>query len=93
MAITWDVEITNVNIITERASVTATRTDDAVTDPPRKYSFDQTPIGTAADRISLLNTIKQKDEDAVTQKTNIDNLVSGWEQTAKADLETWETIR
>jgi len=92
MAINWDLNITNVNVQTSRATVTATRTDSESALPPQTYSFQQTPIG-PADRVGLLNTIKQKVEEDAAKQVAVDAIITDLEQAGKAALETWEATR
>lgn len=93
MAISWDLQITNVNLSSKRATVTATRTDDQSALPPQVYAFQNTPLENVADRAALLNTIKEKVEERADQNTLIETFLSDLEQTGKANLEAWEATR
>lgn len=93
MSITWNIEITNVQVVSKRADVTATRTDSADPTAPQVYSFAQTPIGTANERAVLLNTIKAEVAARAGKDAQIVAVVTDLEQTGKTALETWETTR
>lgn len=93
MAITWDVKITNVNVQSKRADVIATRTDSASALPPQVYSMQNTPIGTAAERLLVLNTIKEWTTAARTKVDAANAVVLTMEQDAKVNLEAWELTR
>jgi len=93
MAISWDIQITNVNVTTQRGDVTATRTDSESALAPQVYQFNNTPIGTGPDRVLLLNTIKQKVEERATHDASVDAVITDLEQTGKSQLEAWEATR
>lgn len=93
MAISWDIDITNVNVASGRGDVTATRTVDQSSLAPQVYSFTQAIIATPQDRTKLLNTIKDKVEEAAAKQATIDAFVSTLEQDGKANLEAWEATR
>ena len=94
MAITWNVTISNVNVDTKRADVTATRTDDS-TDPDTvdTYSFKNTPIETSSQRLIVLNSIKAAVEADASLDTSVSTLISDMETSAKTNLEDWEATR
>lgn len=93
MAINWDIKITDVNMTTKRAMVTATRTDTESSLSPQTYSFHNTPIGTSQERVSLLNTIKHIVEEDAADQTAIDAVVADLERDGKSSLEAWELTR
>ena len=93
MAISWDIQITNVNVQSGRGNVTATRTDNESALPPDVYSFSNTPIKEPADRISLLNTIKQEVEKTASHNAQVDAIITDLEQSGKVQLEDWELTR
>lgn len=93
MAITWDIEITNVNITNGRGNVTAIRTDSSSTLEPRRYSMTNTPIQTAEQRLQVLATIKEWDIAASEKLSSIDSFLSDLEQSAVANLNAWELTR
>lgn len=93
MAISWEIEITNVNLESKRGNVIATRTDTESALEPQVYTMTNTPLETAEDRTLVLNTIKdwvvaRADNDAAIEAF-IDNL----EQMGMANLNTWELTR
>ena len=93
MAVTWDIDVSNVNTITGRADLTFVRTDDASTAEPRSYTFRNTPIGTSGDRVLLLNTVKTMDEAAVIAESDKHAVLSDLVQAGIANLNNWELTR
>jgi len=93
MAITWNIEISNVNLQNGRGTVRATRTDSVSALEPRVHMLTNTPLQDAAARLKVLNTIKEWDEAAVEKATQIETFVDGLEQSAKVNLESWEETR
>ena len=93
MAITWSVPITNVNTQTKRTDVSATRTDSSLPTTPAVYFFSNTPIGTAAERLLLLNSIKAAVVADAARVTTVQGIVTDLEQAGKTALETWEGAR
>ena len=93
MAITWDIQISNVNLTNGRGDITATRTDSESALAPRVHRMTNTPISTAADRVLALNTIKEWDTTASEKLTNVATFLDNLEQSAKTNLETWELTR
>lgn len=91
--INWDVKITNVNMVSKRADVTATRTDSTSALTPHTYTLSNTPLETGADRTLVLNTIKEWETTAKTKETADNTFISTLEQTAKTALENWELTR
>ena len=93
MAITWDIQITNVNLSNGRGNITATRTDSESALAPRVHLMTNTPISTAAERALALNTIKEWDTTASDKLANVATFLDNLEQSAKTNLETWELTR
>lgn len=93
MAITWDVEISNVNLDSKRGDVRATRTDDQSALEPHVYTMQNTPLETPEQRAKVLDTIKEWEVAATEKKAQIDAFIDTLEQTAKTNLENWELTR
>jgi len=93
MAITWDVVITNVNLDSNRATISATRTDSELTDPPQVYLFQQVPLETGPQRAAIQETIKTKCEERAADDTAIATWIDTLEQAGKSNLEAWELTR
>lgn len=93
MAISWDIQITSVNVVSKRGDITATRTDSESALQPQTYSFMQTPIGTAQERTLLLNSIKAEVEKTASHNAAVDAVITDLEQTGKSALEAWEATR
>ena len=89
MAITWDIQISNVNVASKRADVSFTRTDD-VTNETENYRFSNTIIETAAQRAALLDQVWGEHLNAVTKQTVVDTFITNLEQLAKSNLESRE---
>ena len=89
MAITWNVKITNVDVVKKRANVSFTRVDD-VTQATENYNFSKVIIETTAQRTALLNLVWQKHLDAVSEQSTIDAFITNLEQLGKSNLETRE---
>ena len=89
MAISWTVNITNVNVVKKRVDVAFIRTDD-VTQATENYSFSRVIIGTTAQRTALLNLVWQKHLDAVSDQTAVDAFITNLEQLGKSNLEARE---
>jgi len=93
MAISWEVTISNVNLSSGRGDVLAVRTDSESALEPRRYNMQSTPLSTAQQRTNALNTIKEWDEAAVAQASQIETFLDNLEQSAKTALENWELTR
>jgi hypothetical protein len=93
MAVTWDVKITNVSVQNKRADIVATRTDGSSSLEPQVYSMQNTPIGTAADRVLVLNTIKGWVEQEKQKAQAVAAIVTNMQQDAIANLVAWELTR
>lgn len=93
MAITWEVEITNVNLESRRGNVRATRTDTESALAPQVYSMDNTPLDTAADRTLVLDTIKEWVETRTAKDAAVVVFIDNLEQVGMTNLEAWELTR
>ena len=89
MAITWTVNITNVDVDKKRADVSFTRLDD-VTQATENYAFKKVIIETGPQRSALLDLVWSKHLEAVDEQTAIDGFVTNLEQLGKANLEARE---
>jgi hypothetical protein len=93
MAINWEIQITNVNVESQRANVTAIRTDTESALEPQRYTYFMTPIGTPGDRVKLLSSIKADVEAAAAHVAQVDAVITDLEQAGKSNLEAWEATR
>ena len=89
MAITWDVQITVISISTKEVSVTATRTDD-VSGKVRTYTVPRAPIGTAEQKLSVIDEIWEKHQAELNKETAIAAFIGTLETQAKTNLEARE---
>ena len=87
MAITWTVNITNVDVSEKRADVFFNRLDD---ETEENYSFKGVILETLAQKTALLNLVWDKHLAYLQEQTNIENFISNLEATAKANLEARE---
>jgi hypothetical protein len=93
MAINWDIKITNVNVVSKRGDITATRTDSVSALAPQVYFSQNTLIGTPQDRTLLLNSIKAEVVAATAKEIAVKSVITDLEQAGKTALETWEGTR
>lgn len=93
MAISWDVQIKNVNLLSKRGDVSAIRTDSESALPPHNYSMQNTPMETPEQRLLILNTLKEWEETATANEAAVKVFIDTLEQTAKTNLENWELER
>ena len=93
MAISWDVEISNVNLASKRGDVTVVRTNDQSALEPRRYSLPNTPLETPQQRLKVLDTIKEWDDAFVAKEAAANVFIDTLETTAKTNLENWELSR
>lgn len=89
MAITWTVNITNVDVAKKRADVAFSRLDD-VTQATENYTFRKVIIETGAQRSALLDLVWSKHLEAIDDQTAIDEFITNLEQLGKANLEARE---
>ena len=89
MAITWDLSITNVDVVNKRADVSYTRADD-ITGKTEYYSFKKVIVETPQQRAALQDLVWSKHEEAIANQTAIDNFITNLEQAGKIDLESRE---
>jgi len=93
MAITWNIQIANVNLNSKRCDISATRTDSESALDPRSYKMRNTPIETAQQRTLALQTIKNLDDAAVSEASSVSTFLDSLEQSAIANLDAWELTR
>ena len=89
MAITWDVQITNVNVDNERGDVSFTRTDSENPSAVESYTYRNTQLATQY-RAGLLNTVWTAHQAAEAEATAVSTFLSTLEQAAKSNLEARE---
>ena len=90
MAISWDLQITNVNVNSKRANIGFTRTDSESALPPWTYSLQNTVIETQAQRVNLQNQVWDAWQGEIAKQTNINNFITNLEQAGKTNLEARE---
>jgi len=90
MAISWDLQITNVNVKSKRANISFTRTDSESALPPWTHSFQNIVIETQAQRVALLNQVWDAWQGEIAKQTNINNFITNLEQAGKTNMEARE---
>jgi hypothetical protein len=91
MAISWNVDITNVNVNSKRADITFTRTDDQSALAPWVHPYKSVIIETGPQRAALLNQVWSEWQDEISKQAAIDAFITDMEQAGKANLEARET--
>lgn len=86
MAITWEVQITNVDVTEKRADVSFTRLDDS-TGATETYNYTKVILETQAQKVALLNHAWDSHLAAVAKQTAIDAFITDLEAAAKVNLE------
>ena len=89
MAITWDINITNVDVPQKRADVVFLRIDD-VTGATENYSFKKVIIETAQQKTALLDLAWEKHLETASAQSTVAAFITNLEQTAKSNLEARE---
>jgi len=89
MAITWTVDISNVNVDQKRADVTFMRVDE-VTLATESYHFSKVILETTLQRVALLDLVWQKHLDEIADQAAIDAFLTNLEQLGKSNLEARE---
>jgi len=96
MAIAWNTEITNVNLLSKRADVSFTRTDSDNPLDVFSQAYQNTPIAgatpaeTTAARTLLLDTIWAAWQQEIAKRANIATLITDLEQAANNNLNARE---
>jgi len=85
MAITWDTQITNVNINSKRGDVSFMRTDTA-TGETWSMRFTQALLETGDERAALLNAVWAEWQTEVAKQAGISTFLGTLEQSANANL-------
>lgn len=89
MAITWEVKITVISISAKEVSLVATRTNDATGDV-KTYRVSRAPIGTAAQKLAIMDEIWEKYQADFARESDIATFIGTLEIQAKNNLEARE---
>jgi len=89
MAITWTVNITNVDVGSKRADVSFTRIDD-VENETENYNFSGVILETTQQRLDLLDLVWAKHLEVGLEQSAIDGFITNLEQLGKSNLEARE---
>ena len=94
MAISWDTQISKVNIVSKKGDVSFKRTDSETPANDWSISFSQVPLETTAERLALLDEaikletqILKRNEDIAKQKLQIKLEQDKLSNSTKEDLE------
>ena len=90
MAITWDIDISNVDVSKKRADITFIRTDSESSLQPEVFSYRKAVIETSAQRAAILNQTWAKHLEEAADQDEIDAFITNLEQAGKANLEARE---
>jgi len=96
MSISWDTQISKVNVVAKRADIGFTRTDSEKPEDVFAVIFNSaitggsTPAETTAIRLALLDTAWAKWQEEITNRSNIAAFVTNLEQLANANLDARE---
>lgn len=90
MAITWELEITPINISTFEASIVATRTNDADPENPMVYKVHRAKIETSQQQLDVGQEIRAKHLAALAATAAVEAFVSEAEAAGKQYLEGLE---
>ncbi len=85
MAITWDMDITNVDVAGKRANISFLRTD-SVTGKTERYSFKKAIIETPEQRDAIYDVVWGEHEAAASEQVSIASFITNMEQDGKAKL-------
>ena len=88
--ITWDTQITVVNIVTKTISMTAIRTDDSDPDNPNVFTVRNRHINTAAEKIAIMDEIWAMHVASESRGEIIATLIGNLESQANTNLEARE---
>lgn len=90
MAITWELDITPINISTKEASVKATRTDDTDPENPMIYIVHRAKIQTEEEQLAVGQEIRANHLAALAENEAVRAFVADAEAAGKAYLEGLE---
>ena len=90
MAVTWDVQITVLDVATKAVSVAATRTDDSKPTEAKTYNVLYALIPTTAAKLAVLDNIWAQYQADKTRQAQIGAFIGALETDAKANLEARE---
>ena len=88
MAITWELEITPINISTYEACIVATRTDSEDINNPQTYIVHRAKIQTSTEQLAVAQEILAKRQTEKDANIIIQNFVSALKASGKQYLET-----
>jgi len=90
MAISWDTQISKVNVVSKKGDVSFKRSDSETPANDWSISFSQVPLETTAERLALLDTAWTEWQAELANRSSIDALVTNLEQLANANLDARE---
>ena len=90
MAISWDTQISQVNVQSKRANVSFTRTDSEKPEDVFTKNYSQVIIETTAQRLALLDQVWTAWQQELTDRSNLAAFLTNMEQTANSNLDARE---
>ena len=90
MAISWDTQISKVNVVSKKGDVNFKRTDSEMPANDWSISFSQVPLETTAERLALLDTAWTEWQAELANRSSIAALITNLEQLANANLDARE---
>ena len=90
MAISWDTQISQVNVQSKRANVSFTRTDSEVSTDTFTVSYLQVIVETGPQRLALLDKAWEAWQQELTDRSAIAAFITNLEQLANANLDERE---
>jgi len=86
VAISWDTQISQVNVASKRASVSFTRTDSENPSDVFNVSYPQVILETIPQRMALLDQAWSAWQKELVNRSNIADFITNLEQTANSNL-------
>jgi len=90
MAISWDTQISKVNVVSKKGDVSFKRADSETPANDWSISFSQVPLETTPERIALLDTAWAEWQAELVRRSSIATLITNLEQLANANLDARE---
>jgi len=90
MAISWNTQITSINIAAKRANVTFTRTDDTKPLDTFTQAYSNVILDTQVQRLALLDQVWETWQQELIDRANLVTFLAGLEQSANSNLDSRE---
>jgi len=90
MAISWDTQLSQVNVASKRANISFTRTDSENPSDVFTVSYPQVVIETTEQRVALLDAVWAAWQEELASRSTIAEFITNLEQTANSNLDARE---